>query len=103
MVNQILLLALDNAIGATILAALVLFAPWRWALAVASLATGFISVGGVLAPSFRHQLGDPNQTLTFAGSVTQVIGLVVALVFCAAAIRDALRRRPDLIARGPAG
>jgi hypothetical protein len=72
-------------------AALVLFAPWRWALGLAALATLFISVGGTIAPNFRHQLGNPGEVVTFAGSVVQVIGLVIALVFSAAALREAFR------------
>jgi hypothetical protein len=67
-------------------AALVLLAPWRWALGLASLATLFLSVGGVVAPNFRRQLGDPGQLVTFVGSVVQAIGLFIALVFCALSI-----------------
>jgi hypothetical protein len=74
-------------------AALVLLVPGRWALGLAALAAVFISVGGVVAPNLRRQLGDLGQTLTFIGSVTQVIGLVTALVFCALAIREAFSRR----------
>ena len=42
--------------GLMILAAaalLMLFAPWRWAVVVATLATLFISVGAVVTPNFR--------------------------------------------------
>lgn len=80
-------------------AALVLLAPWRWALVLAAAATAFISVGGVLAPSFRQQLGAPGETVTFVGSVTQAVGLVLALVFCAVAIREAF----GAASRTPAG
>jgi len=74
-------------------AALVLFAPWRWTLGLATLATLFISVGGVLAPGFRDQLGDPAAATVFTGSVVQVIGLLVAVVFCIAAVVEAFSSR----------
>jgi hypothetical protein len=73
-------------------AALVLFGPWRLALGLAMVATLFISVGGVLAPSFRQQLSDPSQLLTFSGSIVQVVGLAVGLLWGAAATREAFRR-----------
>jgi hypothetical protein len=74
-------------------AAALVFTRWRWALLVASLVPVFLGIGGSIAPNFRHQLGDPGEAVTFAGSVMQVIGLVIALVFCAAAIREAFRGR----------
>lgn len=72
---------------------MVLFAPWRRMLIPAAVVTVFISVGGVPASSFRHRLGDPGHTLTFLESITQVIGLVVALVFCFSALREAFGGR----------
>jgi hypothetical protein len=67
-------------------AAMVLFAPWRWALIVAMLAAVFLGIGGTIAPNFRDQLTDPGQTMTFLGSIMQVIGLLIALVSCPIAI-----------------
>ena len=75
----------------TAAALLMLFAPWRWAVVVAALATLFISVGAVVTPNFRHQLGDPGAVVTFVGSAVQVIGLVLALAGGAGALREALR------------
>jgi hypothetical protein len=72
-------------------AALVLFVPRWWGLIPATVVTAFISFGGVVAPNFRHQLADPGASVTFAGSLLQVVGLVVALVSCAAAIVEAAR------------
>jgi hypothetical protein len=41
----------------------------------------------------REQLGEPGQAVTFAGTVTQVLGMVVGLVSCIGAIREAMRHR----------
>jgi hypothetical protein len=61
--------------------------------------TLFISVGGVLAPATRDHLSRPGDILAFSGTVLQVIGLLVGVVFGAAAIREAVRagraRRPQ--------
>lgn len=76
-------------------AAALMFTPWRWALFVASVVPVFLGIGGTVAPGFRHQLSDPGEVVTFAGSVMQVIGLVIALVFCVAAIREAFRGRAE--------
>jgi hypothetical protein len=75
-------------------AALVLFAPWRWTLILAALATLFIGIGGTVAPNFRHQLSTPGDTVTFAGSITQAIGLVIALAFFVLVLIEAFRRTP---------
>jgi len=60
-------------------ALLMLFAPWRWAVVLAAVATLFISVGAVLAPNLRDQLSDPGAATLFAGSLIQLAGLVPAL------------------------
>jgi hypothetical protein len=64
-----------------------------WAVAVAAVATVFISVGGVVAPNLREQLGDAGMTLVFAGSVVQVIGLLGALAMLVPALRQAAAQR----------
>ncbi len=87
----------------TAAAVVFLLAPWRWLLALAMLATLFISVGGVLAPNFRDQLGDPGAATIFAGSVLQVAGLVVAVVFGLASMVELVRgrrRTPDQVRQG---
>jgi hypothetical protein len=84
-------------------AALILFVPRWWALGLATLATAFLSFGGVLAPNFRRQLGDPGAVVTFVGSVLQVIGLVVALIFCVAAVVEAVRHRRTRVPVGRQG
>jgi hypothetical protein len=68
-----------------------MFTRWGWALLVATLVPVFLGIGRSVAPNFRHQLSDPGEAVTFAGSVMQVIGLIIALVFCVAAIREAFR------------
>jgi hypothetical protein len=67
--------------------AIIWFAPWRWAGFVALAATLFLCFGAVAAPNFREQLGDPGDTLAFAGSIVQVIGLVVGLAGLVPAVR----------------
>ncbi|MFA1546724.1 hypothetical protein [Actinomadura chokoriensis] len=74
-------------------AAALVLTRWRWALIVATIVPVFLGIGGAAASDFRHQLTDPGETLAFTGSVLQVIGLLIALVFCAAAIREAFGGR----------
>ncbi|MFF5175764.1 hypothetical protein ACFY3U_24485 [Micromonospora sp. NPDC000089] len=72
-----------------------LLAPWRWAVVLAAAATLFISVGGVLAPNFREQLGDPGDALVFAGSLVQAAALAVALLFAVVALTGLRRDRAE--------
>jgi hypothetical protein len=84
-------------------AALVLFAPWRWTLILAALATLFIGIGGTVAPNFRHQLSTPGDTVAFVGSVVQAIGLVIALVFFVPVLIEAFRGTAGRAPAAPAG
>lgn len=68
-------------------AALMWFVSKTWAVAVATIATTFITVGGVIAPNLREQLSDLDATLTFIGSLVQVVGLLGALAFSAMSLR----------------
>ncbi len=70
-------------------AVLVLLPTPRWALALATAATGFISIGGVVTSNLRDQLGEPGEALTFVGSAAQAVVLLGGLVCCALALREA--------------
>jgi hypothetical protein len=82
-----------------IVAAAAVLSPWRWGLVVATVATLFLSFGGIMAPGFRHQLGDPGATVTFIGSLTQAAGLLLGLVGCIMAL---VRLRTPKGVSGPA-
>lgn len=69
-------------------AVLVLLPTPRWALAIATVATGFISIGGLVTANLRDQLGEPGEALTFAGSAAQAVALLGGLVCCALALRE---------------
>ncbi|WP_433331138.1 hypothetical protein [Spirillospora sp. CA-294931] len=71
---------------------LLLFSSWRWVLVLATLVTLFLGVGGSVAESFRDQLTTPGDTVTFLGSVLQVIGLLIALAALVPAFREGFRR-----------
>lgn len=63
-------------------AGLVGWGPKRWAPAIATIASGFVIVGGIIASivsgEFVEQLADVGQTGVFLGSLMQVAGLVIA-------------------------
>lgn len=73
-------------------AVLVLLPTPRWTLALATVATAFISIGGVVAPNLRDQLAEPGDALAFAGSALQVVALLGALLCCALGLREAFGR-----------
>lgn len=72
-------------------AVVMLVARRRWPLVVATAAAAFISVGAVVTPNLREQLGDLGEPLVFVGSGVQVAGLLVTLVFSAASLGEAFR------------
>jgi hypothetical protein len=53
----------------------------------------YLGFGGGVAPSFGHRRSDPGEAVAVAGGVVQVVGVVIVLDFCAAAIREAFRGR----------
>lgn len=74
-------------------AAMAIFVKSRWGLLLASTATLFISIGGLVTPNLREQLRDQDAALVFAGSALQVVALVGALVFCAFGLRESFGQR----------
>jgi len=72
----------------SVAAGLMLLTRHRWPLVVATAAAVFISVGAVAAPNLREQLTDLDEPLVFAGSGVQVVGLLTALIFSAASLRE---------------
>lgn len=75
-------------------AGLVLFVSARWALVTATVATAFITVGGIVTPNLRDQLLEPGDALAFVGSAVQAAALVGALASCGLALGAAFGRRP---------
>jgi len=69
-----------------VVAAAAVLSRWRWALVLATVATLFLSVGAIVAPNFRQQLGDPGATVAFVGSLTQAVGLLLGLAGCVVAL-----------------
>jgi hypothetical protein len=72
-------------------AAVTLFVPWRWAPVIGFVLNAFISVGGALAPNMRDHLSHPGDVVAFIGTVLQIIGLVIGVLYGAAAILEAVR------------
>jgi hypothetical protein len=68
-----------------------LFARRVWPVVVATGATLLISVGAVVTPNLRDQLGNPDELLVFLGSAAQPVALVGALASCVSALRGAPR------------
>jgi hypothetical protein len=73
---------------------LMLFAPWRWAMILAAVATVFVSIGAVAAPNLRDQLADPGAATLFLGSLIQLAGLVLALAGLVLMVGRSRKRTP---------
>ena len=85
-------------------AAVVAFGPWSWAVRVGLGAALFLSIGGAIATiagkGFGETLGDPGEVGAFAGAVTQIVGLAIALP---AGIIATKRRSRRVGVAGPPG
>lgn len=82
-------------IGAGLLVALL---PWRWVPVIGLIAALFISVGAVVANMAKSattvaQLSAPGAFGPFIGTVLQLLGLAVALIFGVAATLQIFRSR----------
>lgn len=76
-------------------AALVAFAPWRWAPVVGLAATLFLTVGLIVSwptSGAVERLGNPAAVGPFIGTVLLLVGLLVALVAGATATARRPRR-----------
>lgn len=72
-------------------AAVAVFARPRWALVIPAVVAAFLTVGAVVTPNVRDALGEPGETVAFAGTLVQVAGLLAGLVCCVLALT---RRAP---------
>jgi hypothetical protein len=68
---------------------LVLATRWRVMLIVGLVAAAFVAVGGLLEGSVWGRLADPADLGPFLGALLQYVGLVVALVSGAVAVKEA--------------
>ena len=76
-----------------LLAAAALFAiPTRWTPLVGLLIPLFLSIGAVVTPNMRDQLGEPSKAGVFTGTVIQLVGLAVGLV-CGIAVAGRVLRK----------
>lgn len=73
--------------GAALVVALV---RWRWIVLVGLAAAAFLTVGAVAAGTTAQVLAEPGVIGQFLGAVVQVVGLLVALVAGALALRKAM-------------
>jgi hypothetical protein len=80
--------------GALLLvAAAVLFAiRTRWTPVVGLVIPVFLSIGAVATPNMRDYLGEPSRAVVFTGTVIQLLGMVVGLVFGAAVVAAIIRK-----------
>jgi hypothetical protein len=67
-------------------AAVAVFARPRWALVIPAAVAAFLTVGAVVTPNARDALGEPGETVAFAGILVQAAGLLVGLVCCVLAL-----------------
>jgi hypothetical protein len=76
-----------------LLAAAVLFAVrTRWAPPAGLLVTLFICIGAVTTPNVRDHLADPSAMVTFVGTVIEIVGLAVGLIFGIAVVGRSIRK-----------
>ncbi len=67
------------------------FLRWRWAPVIGLVAAVYIGVGAVLSGVTAHQLFAPANVGELAGSLLQVVALLVAIVAGALAVGQAVR------------
>jgi hypothetical protein len=77
-------------------AGMVLFARWRWMLYAGVVVPLFLLVGGLIAPTGRHNIADPGHVGPFVGTAVQMIGVVLALVAGVLAVRVSRTRHEAL-------
>lgn len=73
-------------------ALLVAFVSWRFMPIVGLLVGAFISVGAFVTPNTGDRLGAPGDFGPFLGTVVQIIGLAMAVIFGIVATVQAFRR-----------
>jgi hypothetical protein len=64
----------------------------RWTPVVGMLIPLFLSVGAVATPNMRDYLGEPSRAVVFTGTLIQLLGMVVGLVFGAVVIAQSIRK-----------
>jgi hypothetical protein len=79
-------------LGAAGILVLAVAARWKWFLIISEIAALFISVGLTVEGSSWGRLSRVDELGPFIGTVVQLIGLAVALIFGAVALVQAFRR-----------
>jgi hypothetical protein len=78
-------------------AVLVAFARWAWVAIVGVIVPLFLLVGGTISSTGRENLADPGDFGQFAGTLIQLVGVVVALVAGLLVVRSLRTRRPQRV------
>jgi uncharacterized membrane protein len=78
-------------------AGLVAFARWAWVAIVGVIVPLFLLVGGTISSTGRDNLADPGDFGQFAGTLIQLVAVVVALVAALLVVRDLRTRRQQRV------